>query len=414
MLLVCLVALCASPIARAGDSDSDKDRPDALKEGTGDANSKTGAFQIKIPERCKDSAIPSIIARLGWGTMESVKQSHAEQDYNLADETFEVYVPADYTGKEPYGLFVWVNPGPDGKVHGSWAKVLDKHKLIWVGANNSGNNRSGWIRMGLALDAVNYMPTKYNIDKNRVYVSGASGGGRCSSMLGVAYPEYFTGGSYPIIGCNFYRRVEVSAGGVGKGAEFYPQSFKRPAAKLWDAVTKERRHAYLTGDNDPNRQQTELNYKAAKKDGFKHITYIQVPGMGHQPPDAEWFEKGIVALDEGTQAIADAGAGGKESKPAEKAAARADAKPVVAAKATTKVPSAPTPKAAAPPSRVDAPEAAPSPTEEADKLLKLARLYVDNRLYNKAREKLKQLVKEHPKTPQAAEAEKLLKEIGNG
>jgi hypothetical protein len=126
--------------------------------------------------------------------------------------------------------------------------------------------------------------------------------------------------------------------------------------------------------------------------------------MGHQPPDAEWFEKGIVALDQGEQAIAGAGVGKEPEaaeKPAEKAAVKAQAKPASVAKAAAS-------------SRPDVPDAALTPSQEADKLLKLARLYVDNRLYNKAREKLKQLVKDHPNTPQATEAEKLLKEIGKG
>src|SRR2546423_5191062 len=121
---------------------------------------KTGSFPIKIPERCKERVIPTLIARLGWGTMEEVKKA-GEADYNLSDETFEVYVPADYTGKEPYGLLVWVNPGSQGSVYKQWTDVLDKHKLIWVGANKSGNDRAGWIRLGLALDAARYVPTTY-------------------------------------------------------------------------------------------------------------------------------------------------------------------------------------------------------------------------------------------------------------
>jgi hypothetical protein len=366
---------------------------------------KTGSFQIKILERCRDSAVPQIISRLGWGTMDAVKKTGAEQDYDLATETFEVYVPPAYTGKEPYGLFVWVNPGPDGKVRDQWTDVLNKHKLIWIGANNSGNNRTGWIRMGLALDAAHYMPAHFNSDKDRVYVSGASGGGRCSSMLGMAYPEYFTGGSYPIIGCNFYRRVEVTPAGGGKGAEYYRQDFKRPTGKLWDLVTKDRRHVFLTGDTDMNRPQTELNFKAAKKDGFKHITYLQVPGMGHQAPDADWFEKGIVALDEGRQAIAKGEAVAPGEQPV---AARSEPKAVVTAPKTAPVRT----KAAPEPAKAEEPPEALSPNEEAEKLLKMARLYAENRLYNKAREKLKQIVKDYPTSPQATEAQKVLKEIG--
>jgi hypothetical protein len=394
--LVC-VALPAALIA------ADEPQP-AGKE------TRTGKFQIHVPERCRDSAVPTLVARMGWGNMDSVKKSGWEQDYDLKNETFEVYVPPDYTGKEPYGLIVWVNPGPTGNVHNDWVPVLDKHKLIWIGANNSGNNRSSWIRLGMALDAAKYMPTAYNVDKDRVYVSGASGGGRCSSMLGIAYPEYFTGGSYPIIGCNFYRRVYVSAAGPNKAAEFYQQNFKRPAGKLWDVVTKERRHVFLTGDNDGNRQQTELNFKAAKGDGFRHITYIQVPGMGHQSPNAEWFEKGINALDDGREAVAKGAAGADEPKTSGKAEVKAETK------AEAKAPPAPRPKPepVAAKAQVPAPEEnrALTPEEEAAKLMKLARLYLDNRLYTKAREKLNQLVMDYPKSPEATEAQKLLKELG--
>jgi len=44
--------------------------------------------------------------------------------------------------------------------------------------------------------------------------------------------------------------------------------------------------------------------------------------------------------------------------------------------------------------------------------MRLARLYVDNRLYKKAREKLNELIKDYPSSPHVAEAKKLLKEIG--
>ena len=59
-------------------------------------------------------------------------------------------------------------------------------------------------------------------------------------------------------------------------------------------------------------------------------------------------------------------------------------------------------------------DAALSPDEQAEKLMKLARLYAENRLYGKAREKLKQLVKDFPKSKFVPEAERMLKEIGRG
>jgi dienelactone hydrolase len=261
--------------------------------------------------------------------------------------------------------------------------VLRKHKLMWIGANKSGNNRTPWVRLALAIDAAEYMQKTYKVDPNRVYASGASGGGRCASTLAFGFPDLITGGGYPIIGINFYRRVEVGPA-AGGGTEFYPQGLKPPPGKLAQVMKKERRFVLLTGDNDMNRKETQLYSEAMKKDGFRYMTYIQVPGMGHQAPDAEWFEKGIVALDEPLNGVAK----GEEKKPEEKAP--------VAAAATTK---APQPQVAG--------------EDEADKLMRLARLYVDNRMYKKAREKLNELIKDYPTSPHVAEAKKLLKEIGS-
>jgi hypothetical protein len=359
------------------------------------ANPQTGSFQVHVPQRSKNSDMVSLCARLGWGTRAQLeaaaKKNGTETDYDLSNESFEVFVPDDYDGKEPYGLIVWISPGGSGGVHRQWPDVLKKHRLMWIGANKSGNDRTPWVRLALAMDGLEYMQKTYKVDPNRVYASGASGGGRCASTLAFGFPDLITGGGYPIIGINFYRRVEVGPA-AGGGTEFYPQGLKPPPGKLAQVMKKERRFVLLTGDNDMNRKETQLYSEAMKKDGFRYMTYIQVPGMGHQPPDAEWFEKGIVALDAPLNEVAKGEAPGEEKKPEEKA-------PVAAAATTKKASPAPAP----------APQAE---GDEADKLMRLARLYVDNRLYKKAREKLNELIKDYPTSPHVAEAKKLLKEIG--
>ena len=246
---------------------------------------QTGSFQLTFDERSPLSAAEEIGRRMGW----NVK----DRDYDLADETFEVYVPASYTGQEPYGLLVWVCPGPGGQLFDRWREVIDKHKLIWVGPNNVGNNRNPVCRLGLAIDAAHNTPKRFNIDPERIYISGLSGGGRVTSMLSIGFPDVFRGG-YALIGCNYYRDVHLP----GQRDRFYRRSFLRPAGKLLIDAKKHRRHVLLTGDDDANRLQTKLNYEAARRDGFKHVSYFQVPAMGHEPPDAEWFERGLVALDE--------------------------------------------------------------------------------------------------------------------
>lgn len=355
---------------------------------------RTGSFQTDLPERSKSSAILPMTARLGWGTKAEVeaaaKKDGGEVDYRLSQETFEVFVPEDYRPDEPHGLVVWISPGPEGKPRQEWLDVLRKHKLIWVGPNNAGNNRTRWVRLGLAIDAAHNVQKMYKIDPHRVYVSGASGGGRCASTLAMTFPEVFTGGGFPIIGCNFYRVVEAGKGDDGR-PRYFLRAFNRPPAKAFATVSKERRFVLLTGETDENRPQTELYADAMKKDGFRYVTYLQVPGMGHESPDAEWFEKGIVALDAGRDAVAK----GANSAPEKKVS------PATAG-AAAKAPAQPSKNTASKPS-----------DEEADKLMRLARLYLDNRMYKKAREKLNEIVKNHPGSAPVAEAKKLLRDIGS-
>jgi hypothetical protein len=394
---------CVGPVAAAAAPDATTPRADRPDDAP-----KTGAFQTRIPQRSKSSAILGITARMGWGGKAEVeaaaKKDGGEVDYDLSGETFDVFVPEDYTGKEPYGLIVWINPGRGGAPRADWLDVLRKHKLIWIGATHTGNDRTKWVRLGLAIDAAEHMQKAYKIDPARVYASGSSGGGRCASLLAIGFPDVFTGGGYPIIGTNYFRIVEVGQGKDGR-REWYQRYFDRPSAKLMALATKERRFVLLTGDDDGNRQQTQLYAEAMKKDGFKYVTYLQVPGMGHQAPDAEWFEKGIVALDASRDEVVKAAQELKSSKPQAGTSAKA---PPLAASRSAPAPTAPAPK---PPVQGATPPAA-EVDEEADKLMRLARLYLDNRMYKKAREKLNEIVKNHPTSPPAAEAKKLLAEIG--
>jgi hypothetical protein len=58
----------------------------------------------------------------------------------------------------------------------------------------------------------------------------------------------------------------------------------------------------LTGDHDSNRPQTQDYYEHGYKKKLKHVLYLQVPGMGHEMPSAQWYEKAILFLDTATAA----------------------------------------------------------------------------------------------------------------
>jgi hypothetical protein len=261
----------------------------------------TGAFTLQFTDRTPSSAIKEQIRRFGW-RMEQMRGPKDEADYELPNETFDVVVPDAYApGDAGWGLLVWVSPGGRGSPPKAWLDTLAKHKLIWVGAQRSGNERAIWCRVGLAVDAAVTMQRRYRVEPSRVYVSGMSGGGRTASMIGLAYADLFAGGIY-CCGVNFYRDVEAPPQpGEHLGPNqrrVYPKSLNAPPAKLLTQSKQNFRHVLLTGETDMNRESTQVMFdKAFKHDGFKHVEYIEVPGMGHELPPAEWFDKAIEALD---------------------------------------------------------------------------------------------------------------------
>ena len=93
-----------------------------------------------------------------------------------------------------------------------------------------------------------------------------------------------------MMGCNFYRPLPA-------GENKY---FAAAASKPIDAIFAQAKRlpfVLVTGEHDPNQPQTKANYQAFGKDRFTRLSYIEVPGVGHNMPDATWFEKGLRDLD---------------------------------------------------------------------------------------------------------------------
>ncbi|MGA2501003.1 MAG: PHB depolymerase family esterase [Tepidisphaeraceae bacterium] len=342
--VLCLVAL-AAVIARADDI-------------------QTGAqADVVWSERSPLSTLDAVAGRMG-ASPAGARNSGKEVEYDLKNETFELYVPRSYTGQDRWGLLVWISPGPGGQAPQDLYGLLDKHKLLWAGPNKAGNERIPWIRIGLALDAAHNMKAKYKIDENRVYIAGVSGGGRVSSMIGVAFPDVFQGGIY-IIGTNFYRDVPTADG------KYWRKTFGAPPAAIFTLARKRSRHVILEGETDMNRDQAKANFEQFKADGFQHVTYLEAPGVGHQRPSPEWMEKAILAL---------------EAPPP----ADLPIKPTTAPAAATK---------------------AADDGDEAAKLLRMAKVYLQNDMKPQARDRLEKITREFPSSPSAKEAKKLLEEL---
>lgn len=219
-----------------------------------------------------------------------LKMDGGVPDYDIAKEKFRVVVPKEYTGDEPWGLFVWIDAGDEPGMPRDLGPLLVSHKLLAVAAFNSGNKRPIYDRIRLALDEVYNLKAKYKIDSKRIFVSGISGGGRIASMIGVAYADIFAG-AFPLCGVNFYKIVPLG------GDKILP-NFYTPLAGVLKTAKSDGRYVLLTGEKDFNRDQTKLVHeKGFKAEGFKNVLVIDVPGLEHAIPPADWLDKGLDYLD---------------------------------------------------------------------------------------------------------------------
>jgi predicted esterase len=213
--------------------------------------------------------------------------------YDVSLEKFDIIVPKKYKKGDPHGLFIWVSPSPAPALSPEWEAVLAEKKLIFVGAHNSGNNREVFARMRMAVDANDNLRELYDIDDKRVYVSGFSGGARVASMLGVTYADMFTG-AIAFMGVNFYTDIVSLDKTEVFEARYIPHEEIAALAKA------EGRYVLVTGEKDFNLKNTSAVFENGfKKEGFKTVELINVPGQGHQPPKAEWLKKAIEFLDAG-------------------------------------------------------------------------------------------------------------------
>ncbi len=236
---------------------------------------RTGIFQLTFSERHPLSDYAAMVLR--HVNLEATPD--AKVLYDIAKEPFDVDVPAEYDGTKAFGLMVHIDAGKTGN---PWVykDLIGAHRLIWIGSATSDNDRPVVCRSGLALDAVWNMAKRYKIDPKRIYICGLSGGGRCASMTAISYADVFTGGAIYMVGCNKF---------------ILPDEHKLGIKLLEPAQAH--RFVFMTGSQDFNHDDTLGVCDFYKSSGFKLITVIDTPGMGHEFPPAPAFSKAVDFLD---------------------------------------------------------------------------------------------------------------------
>lgn len=233
----------------------------------------------------------TVCRRFQWSAEEFLRWGADEAPLDLGREFYSVYRPPSEDSSCLPGLLVWISPVADGSAPKTWEAALDRHHLAWIGALNAGNSRKVLARLTLALQAAENLLARGEVDPARIYVAGLSGGGRCASELALAFPDLFAGGFY-IVGCDYFRALPVP----GNPGYHWDAAFARPPRRML-RLARPHRYVFLTGSADFNRDEVKAVFDGYRSDGFRHVAYIEVPGMPHGYPSADWFERGLEMLE---------------------------------------------------------------------------------------------------------------------
>ena len=211
-------------------------------------------------------------------------------DYDLAQEHFRLVVPPLSGTNEGLGLVVWLSSGEDGYFPPVWEEELAGQHFILVAPLQCGDQRHPIDRLRLALDATCNVCRKYKINRSRIYVAGYAGGAAIASMLGIGCGDLFTG-SLCICGVTFHLHVPVG------GTEYYPGSFY-PNPEVVQYARSKGRYVLLTGEGDPNLERLKaIAERGFRRDGFKNVLLLQVPGIGQSAPEAATLKQALSYLE---------------------------------------------------------------------------------------------------------------------
>ncbi|HET9596962.1 MAG TPA: PHB depolymerase family esterase [Anaeromyxobacteraceae bacterium] len=215
-------------------------------------------------------------------TLAERSQALVERPVDLARERFSVYVPGGAPPAEGWGLLVFVPPWDEPTRPRRWRGALDRHALVFVAAERSGNDAAILDRrLPLALLAWENARARWPIDPRRVYVGGFSGGSRVAQIAALAYPDVFRGallhaGSDPIDG---------SRGTYIPPADLFRAFQNTPLV-------------YVTGDRDEvNLRDDEVSRASMRERCVLDLRIVTPHKLAHEALDPGSLDRALDALE---------------------------------------------------------------------------------------------------------------------
>jgi len=209
---------------------------------------------------------------------------HVVYSLDPSTEKFFVHVPTSYSRQSRFGLVVFVDAADRvDAVPAGWATVLDARNLLFIAPENAGNDQYAERRLGLGVLSALEMIKHYQIDPDRVYVSGFSGGARMAGLLGFLQPDVFRG-TIQNCGADFYKHVAQVYATTQLDTAGNPYGFF-PATPGEIQAAQRVSFVLITGSDDYRRGNIlDVYYGGFAKSGLR-VKLFDIPGMSHDTAD---------------------------------------------------------------------------------------------------------------------------------
>lgn len=196
--------------------------------------------------------------------------------YDSTAQKYELYVPANLDRTQPVPLVLFISAGPQPAGLTNWRTVCDAAGVLFASPFGAGNNTTGPLRTRIVMDVLDDVRRRFNVDPDRTYLGGFSGGGRAACNIAFALPEYFGG----VVPCC-----------AAEGLRDEPWLRHRVIDRLSAAL--------LTGETDFNRGELERYRGPLLTDVGVRTKVWTVPKMGHAIPPATVLAEAVRWLEEG-------------------------------------------------------------------------------------------------------------------
>ncbi|MBK1855231.1 prolyl oligopeptidase family serine peptidase [Verrucomicrobiaceae bacterium 5K15] len=222
------------------------------------------------------------------GTDAATMTVEEQVQYPAGTQVGKVYVPDAYEPDKPIGLLIFVNTALGAFDVNRFESVMDDHYLIGASAEQTSNANPDPWRIARILDLTVSLMDEYEVDPERVYIAGSSGGALISALCTLLYPDVYHGAvcvahALPI---NYYYGL-------------YGESWTDTE---WDEfVAQNQRFVWMAGEEDASASFFRSYYPQWWSQGFIMDEYW-VPGLGHSYPDASIVSEAFRFIDAPVQA----------------------------------------------------------------------------------------------------------------